>query len=108
LLQNLIVNSLKYRSDVPPRIHISAEKDSEMWKLGVADNGIGIDGQYHKQVFGLFKRLHGSGKYAGSGIGLAICHKIVERYGGRILVGSGVGKGSKFFFALPGDEAAAG
>jgi light-regulated signal transduction histidine kinase (bacteriophytochrome) len=103
LLQNLIGNSLKYRSQAPPRIHISAERDRGMWKLGVADNGIGIDGQYHKQVFGLFKRLHGSGKYAGSGIGLAICHKIVERYGGRMWIESEAGKGSKFFFTLPGE-----
>jgi PAS domain S-box-containing protein len=103
LLQNLIGNSLKYRSEAPPRIHISAEKDHEMWKLGVADNGIGIDEQYHKQVFGLFKRLHGSAKYAGSGIGLAICHKIVERYGGRMWVESEAGKGARFFFTLPGE-----
>ncbi len=103
LLQNLIGNGLKYRSEAPPRIHISAERDRGMWKLGVADNGIGIDEQYHKQVFGLFKRLHGSGKYAGSGIGLAICHKIVERYGGRMWIESETGKGSKFFFTLPGD-----
>jgi len=74
-----------------------------MWKIGIADNGIGIDAQYHEQVFGLFKRLHGSGKYAGSGIGLAICHKIVERYGGRMWVESEAGKGSKFFFTLPGE-----
>ena len=103
LLQNLIGNSLKYRSEASPRIHISAQRDRGMWKLGVADNGIGIDGQYHKQVFGLFKRLHGSGKYAGSGIGLAICHKIVERYGGRMWIESEAGKGSKFFFTLPGE-----
>jgi len=103
LLQNLIGNSLKYRSEAPPRIHISAEKDRGMWKIGVADNGIGIDGQYHQQVFGLFKRLHGSGKYTGSGIGLAICHKIVERYGGRMWIESETGKGSNFFFTLPGE-----
>lgn len=103
LLQNLISNSLKYRSEESPRIHISAQRDRGMWKIGVADNGIGIDAQYHEQVFGLFKRLHGSGKYAGSGIGLAICHKIVERYGGRMWIESEAGKGSKFFFTLPGE-----
>ena len=103
LLQNLIGNSLKYRSEAPPQIHISAQRERGMWVLGVADNGIGIDQQYHKQVFGLFKRLHGSGKYAGSGIGLAICHKIVERYGGRMWIESEAGKGSKFFFTLPGE-----
>jgi PAS domain S-box-containing protein len=103
LLQNLIGNGLKYRSEAPPRIHISAERDSGMWKLSVADNGIGIDEQYHKQVFGLFKRLHGSSKYAGSGMGLAICHKIVERHGGRMWIESEAGKGSTFFFTLPGE-----
>jgi PAS domain S-box-containing protein len=103
LLQNLIGNSLKYRSEAPPRIQISAQKGQGMWRLGVTDNGIGIDGQYHKQVFGLFKRLHGSGKYTGSGIGLAICHKIVERYGGRMWVESEAGKGATFLFTLPGD-----
>jgi light-regulated signal transduction histidine kinase (bacteriophytochrome) len=103
LLQNLIGNSLKYRSQAPPRIHISAERDRGKWKIGVADNGIGIDGQYHQQVFGLFKRLHGSAKYAGSGIGLAICHKIVERYGGRMWIESEAGKGSTFLFTLPGE-----
>ena len=75
-----------------------------MWRLAVADNGIGIDPQYHKQIFGLFKRLHGGNKYAGSGMGLAICHKIVERYGGRMWVESEVGKGSTFFLTLPGAE----
>ena len=103
LLQNLIGNSLKYRSEAPPRIHISVQRDGRVWMLGVSDNGIGIDEQYHKQVFGLFKRLHGSGKYAGSGIGLAICHKIVERYGGRMWIESEAGKGSTFFFTLPGE-----
>ena len=103
LLQNLIGNSLKYRSEAPPQIHISAERDRGMWKLSVADNGIGIDGEYHKQVFGLFKRLHGNSKYAGSGMGLAICHKIVERHGGRMWIESEAGKGSKFFFTLPGE-----
>jgi PAS domain S-box-containing protein len=101
LLQNLIGNSLKYRSEAIPRIQISAQREYGMWRLGVEDNGIGIDGQYHKQVFGLFKRLHGSGKYTGSGIGLAICHKIVERYGGRMWVESDVGKGATFYFTLP-------
>ena len=105
LFQNLIGNSLKYRSEAPPHIHVSARQEGDMWILGVADNGIGIDPQYGKQIFGLFKRLHGGGKYAGSGIGLAICQKIVERYGGRIWVESEVGQGSKFFFALPGEEA---
>ncbi len=104
IFQNLIGNSLKYRSDAPPAIYVSAERQGEMWQFHVADNGIGIDPQYHAQVFGLFKRLHGNRKYAGSGMGLAICQKIVERYGGRMWVESEVGKGSKFFFTLPAES----
>jgi light-regulated signal transduction histidine kinase (bacteriophytochrome) len=104
LFQNLIGNGLKYSSDAAPRIRVSAQLEEDMWRLAVADNGIGIDPQYHKQIFGLFKRLHGGNKYAGSGMGLAICHKIVERYGGRMWVESEVGKGSTFFLTLPGAE----
>jgi signal transduction histidine kinase len=105
LFQNLIGNSLKYRSQEPVRIHISAERMDGMWKLAVADNGIGIDPPYQRQVFGLFQRLHGGGKYSGSGIGLAICQKIVQRYGGRIWVESELGRGSRFLFTLPGEKA---
>jgi PAS domain S-box-containing protein len=103
LLQNLISNALKYRGSSKPRIHISAQAEENMWRLSVRDNGIGISSQYTKQVFGLFKRLHGNSHYEGTGIGLAICQKIVERYGGRIWVESdGEGKGSNFIFTLPG------
>lgn len=105
LFQNLIGNSLKYRSQEPLRIHISAERMDGMWKLAVADNGIGIDPAYQRQVFGLFQRLHGGSKYPGSGIGLAICQKIVQRYGGRIWVESELGRGSRFLFTLPGEKA---
>lgn len=105
LFQNLIGNSLKYRSQEPLRIHISAERMDGMWKLAVADNGIGIDPAYQRRVFGLFQRLHGGGKYSGSGIGLAICQKIVQRYGGRIWVESELGRGSRFLFTLPGEKA---
>ncbi len=73
-----------------------------MWKFCVEDNGIGIKRDYQAQVFGLFQRLHGGSKYSGSGIGLAICQKIVQRYGGRIWVESEPGQGAKFFFTLPG------
>lgn len=104
LFLNLISNALKYRSDAPPDIHVSAERDDRMWRISVEDNGIGIDPQYHKQIFGLFKRLHGGGKYSGNGLGLSICQKIVERYGGRIWVESESGKGSRFLFTLPGAE----
>jgi PAS domain S-box-containing protein len=101
LFQNLIGNALKYHSQAPPRIDISAERWGGMWKLTVADNGIGIDPAYQNQVFGIFQRLHGGSKYSGSGIGLAICQKLVQRYGGRIWVESEPGHGSRFMFTLP-------
>jgi PAS domain S-box-containing protein len=104
LFQNLLGNALKYRSKAHPVIDVSAQRDGKLWRLSVKDNGIGIDQQYAKQVFGLFKRLHGGGsQYEGTGIGLAICQKIVGRYGGRIWVESeGEGSGSTFYFTLPG------
>jgi PAS domain S-box-containing protein len=103
LFQNLISNALKYHSDQPLRIRIAAEADDRdaLWKISISDNGIGIEPDYQEQIFGLFQRLHGSGKYTGSGIGLAICQKIVQRYGGRIWVESEPGRGAKFIFTLP-------
>jgi signal transduction histidine kinase len=101
LLQNLIGNAIKYRSEAPPRIEIAAQRSPQEWTFYVKDNGIGIDPQYAKQVFGIFKRLHSSESYSGTGIGLAICQKIVERYGGRIWVESELGKGATFCFTLP-------
>ncbi|TMA52337.1 MAG: GHKL domain-containing protein, partial [Deltaproteobacteria bacterium] len=99
LFQNLVGNALKYRSKEPPRIQVSAKQEETEWVFAVRDNGIGIDPQYTKQVFGIFTRLHGR-KYPGTGIGLAICQKIVERYGGRIWVESALGKGSAFYFTI--------
>ncbi len=104
LFQNLIGNALKYRSPEAPRISISAERMNGMWRLAVADNGIGINPAYQSQIFALFQRLHGGGKYSGSGIGLAICQKIVQRYGGRIWVESEPGRGSRFMFTLPEEK----
>jgi PAS domain S-box-containing protein len=104
LFQNLIGNALKYRGDAAPEIEVSAQFKDGAWVLSVKDNGIGIDPKYHQQVFGLFRRLHGSGRYSGNGIGLAICQKIVQRYGGKIWVESELGKGSTFRFTLPGEE----
>jgi PAS domain S-box-containing protein len=103
LFQNLIGNAIKYRGSDPPRIEISSvrEERSGRWKFCVQDNGIGIAPRYHQQVFGLFKRLYPAHQYPGTGIGLAICQKVVERYGGRIWVESEQGRGSKFFFTLP-------
>ncbi|MDR3718704.1 MAG: CheR family methyltransferase, partial [Bryobacteraceae bacterium] len=100
LFQNLISNSIKYKSAETPRIHVWAEKVDEGWLFAVKDNGIGIDPKDTERVFGMFKRLHGS-NIPGSGIGLAICKKVVERQGGRIWVESEVGRGSTFKFTLP-------
>jgi PAS domain S-box-containing protein len=101
LLQNLISNSIKYRKpDEPPRIHVSAESKGDQWMFAVNDNGAGFEQQYADQIFGIFKRLHGR-DLPGTGIGLAICKKVVETHGGRIWAESAVGVGSTFFFTLP-------
>ena len=100
LFQNLISNSIKYRSKETPRIHISAERDGEGWRFAVRDNGIGIDQQDAGRVFGMFKRLHGS-EIPGTGIGLAICKKVVEGQGGRIWLESEPGRGATFKFTIP-------
>ena len=101
LFQNIISNSLKYRSSNRPEISISAILRNAEWVISIRDNGIGIDPQYALQIFGLFKRLHGTEQYPGTGIGLAICQKIVERYEGRIWVDSGLEQGAQLSFALP-------
>jgi light-regulated signal transduction histidine kinase (bacteriophytochrome) len=101
LLQNLIGNSIKYRSDKIPEIHISAQEKDNDWIFSVEDNGIGIDPQYSDQVFQIFKRLHTNEEYKGTGIGLAITKRIIERHSGRIWVESELGKGSKFYFTIP-------
>jgi signal transduction histidine kinase len=103
LFQNVIGNAVKYRSELPPLIEVTAHPEGAMWRICVHDNGIGIAPQYAQQVFGIFRRLHTSEKYPGTGIGLAICQKIVDRYGGRIWVESeGEGCGTAFCFTLPG------
>lgn len=102
LFQNLIGNAIKYRAPGrPPAIHIAAERDNDLWVFTVRDNGIGIENEYKEQIFGLFTRLHSSDRYSGTGIGLAICQRIVERYHGRIWVDSEPGCGSSFRFTLP-------
>jgi PAS domain S-box-containing protein len=102
LFQNLVGNAIKYRGGDLPRIHISAQRQEAHWLFSVRDNGIGIKPEYAKQVFGIFRRLHGNA-YRGTGIGLAICQRIVEGYGGRIWVESKPGEGSVFQFTLPAD-----
>ncbi|HEY7335208.1 MAG TPA: ATP-binding protein [Bryobacteraceae bacterium] len=101
IFQNLIGNALKYRGQDAPRIHVSACRQGAVWRFSVQDNGIGIDPRYKEKIFGIFKRLHHDESYAGTGIGLAICQRLVERYGGRIWVESEVGKGATFFFTAP-------
>jgi PAS domain S-box-containing protein len=101
LFQNLIGNAIKFRGSEPPRIHVSAGRNGNGWIFSVRDNGIGIAPEYSKRIFIIFQRLHSREKYAGTGIGLAICQKIVERHGGRIWVESEVGKGATFYFTLP-------
>jgi PAS domain S-box-containing protein len=107
LFQNLIGNALKFRSQAPPRIRIDASRHGDMWQFSVADNGIGIDKEYSERVFQMFQRLHERGKYEGSGIGLAIAKRIVERHGGRIWFDSHPGQGTTFFFTLPAEGAKA-
>lgn len=104
LYQNLIGNALKYIDKLPPRIHLDAALRDGKWILGVRDNGIGINPEYAEQIFQPFKRLHGQGKFEGTGIGLAICRKVVERHHGRIWVESEEGKGAHFRFTLPAGE----
>jgi PAS domain S-box-containing protein len=104
LFHNLIGNAIKYHGEARPVIKISAERQNNVWRLCVRDNGIGINPEYAELVFGIFKRLHNSAEYQGTGIGLAICQRIVERYGGRIWVESEEGRGAAFFFTLPGGE----
>jgi len=96
----LISNAIKYRSDDPPVIRISAKEEENCWIFSVRDNGIGIDPKYFSYIFGVFRRLHGSQK-SGTGIGLAICRAAVERLGGRIWVESSLGNGSTFHVSLP-------
>lgn len=109
VFQNLLGNALKYRSERPPEIHVSAtEGENGMWTVSVRDNGIGLDMRYADSIFGVFRRLHGRGQYEGTGIGLAIAKRIIERYGGRIWVESKPGEGSTFYFSLAGAEAFAG
>jgi light-regulated signal transduction histidine kinase (bacteriophytochrome) len=101
LFQNLLGNAIKFRSDVPPIIHVGVEQTEDGWEFSVHDNGIGIDMKYAERIFAVFQRLHAREEYPGTGIGLAVVKKIVERHGGRIWAESEPANGSTFYFMLP-------
>jgi len=107
LFQNLIGNAIKFHRGHAPAVHVGATRQEGGWCFSIRDNGIGIEPQYAERIFGIFQRLYGRGDYDGSGIGLSVCKRIVERHGGRIWLDSAPGEGTTFFFTLPATVPAA-
>jgi len=101
LFQNLLENAIKFRGGNTPRIHISCKPQNGSYLFSIRDNGIGIDSRYFDRIFIIFQRLHGTDQYPGTGIGLAMCKKIVDRHRGKIWIESEPGKGTTFYFTLP-------
>ena len=98
---NFISNAIKFNENEKPQVHVSAERKENEWEFSIRDNGIGFDPKFIDRIFVIFQRLHSSEEYSGSGMGLAICKKIIDRHGGRIWAQTEAGKGSTFYFTLP-------
>jgi light-regulated signal transduction histidine kinase (bacteriophytochrome) len=104
VFQNLVANAVKFRGEDPPCIEISAERQGRDWRFCVADNGIGVAPEHHERIFSIFQRLHTRSEYEGTGVGLAVCRKVVRRHGGRLWVESVPGDGAQFCFTLPAEN----
>jgi light-regulated signal transduction histidine kinase (bacteriophytochrome) len=105
VFQNLIANGIKFRGDEPATVRIEAERDGRFWRFTCTDNGIGVEDEYAERIFVIFQRLHTRDAYEGTGIGLAMCRKIIEYHGGRIfLARAEAGRGARFVFTLPADD----
>ena len=99
-MQNLLGNAIKYRGDKQPEIKVTAERQGDDWVFSISDNGIGIDPQFFDRIFTIFQRLHTRDEYSGTGIGLALCKRIIDRHNGKIWVESKPGQGSIFYFTV--------